>query len=230
MLERLLEYERGAFFLLNGSDCPALDRFFWLVSSRVVWLPLGAFIIFMIVRHKSWREYLPVLVAIAIVIVLADQFASHFCKSFFARPRPTHHPDFMNEVKTVFDYRGGKYGFMSSHAANAFGFAVFMSALFRNAFFTVAVGLWAMLTAYSRVYLGVHFISDVVAGGISGAFFGYAVYLLHVNLRHKWITAKNAGEAGEICTEGEKRIIGAAIIGMIIVLLLFNQAITIAVV
>ena len=173
MVEKILVYERDLFFMLNGSDSPFLDRFMWLYSGKAVWLPLAFFILVVLLYKKKWRESILILLAIVLVITLCDQFASHVCKPIFTRFRPTHHPDFMDQVKTVFDYRGGRYGFISSHAANAFGFATFMSLLFRYRLFTWTIFLWAALTAYTRVYLGVHFISDIVPGAIAGVFFGW---------------------------------------------------------
>lgn len=178
MLEKILSYERDAFFALNGSDSVFLDHFMWLYSGKAVWLPLAVFILIVLLYKKNWRESLCVLLAIVLVVTLCDQFASHICKPLFTRFRPTHHPDFMNEVKTVFDYRGGQYGFISSHAANAFGFATLLALIVRNKWLGWTLFIWATLTAYSRIYLGVHFISDIVPGILVGLFFGYVVYRL----------------------------------------------------
>ncbi|GAB6393831.1 MAG: lipid A 4'-phosphatase/phosphatase PAP2 family protein [Bacteroidales bacterium] len=191
MLERILEYERDAFFLLNGSDYPFLDRFMWLYSGMKVWLPAAILILCILIYKKDWREIVLLIGAIAVLITLCDQFSSHICKPFFARFRPTHHPAFMEQVKTVLGYRGGNYGFISGHAANAFGVSLFFSLLFRHGLLTGTLFLWAGLTAYSRVYLGVHFISDIVAGAIAGALFGYIIYALYVWAR------KRMGRVGE---------------------------------
>ncbi|MDR1919087.1 MAG: phosphatase PAP2 family protein [Tannerellaceae bacterium] len=222
MLERILEYEREFFFLLNGSDIPFIDRFMWLYSGKVVWVPMAVFILFILVYKKNWREYALILLAIVLLVTLCDQFASHFCKPFFCRFRPTHHPDFMDQVKTVFDYRGGHYGFISSHAANGFGFAAFMSLLFRSRLFTGAVFFWAACSAYSRVYLGVHFISDIVFGGVAGLLFGSGVYLLYV-----WLRKRLPGQAGEtppssLYSRPQKRALALGIFITIFILLAFN--------
>jgi undecaprenyl-diphosphatase len=87
----------------------------------------------------------------------------------------------------VFGYTGGLYGFISSHASNSFGFAVFTSLVFRNRLFTFMIFLFALLNAYSRVYLGVHFISDVVAGALVGSLTGYLVYRLYQFSRYKYV-------------------------------------------
>ena len=187
MIEKILLYERDAFFALNGSDSAFLDRFMWLYTGKEVWLPLAILIIGVLVYKKNWRESLLIILAIALVVLLCDQFASHVCKPLFTRFRPTHHPDFMEQVKTVFNYRGGLYGFISSHAANAFGFATLMALIMKNRWFGWTLFLWATLTAYTRIYLGVHFISDVVPGMVVGTLFGYVVYRLYLFVRSKWL-------------------------------------------
>jgi undecaprenyl-diphosphatase len=226
MLERLLEYERSMFFMLNGSDSPFLDRFMWLYTGKAVWLPLAAFILVVLLYKKNWRESLLILLAIALVVALCDQFASHLIKPYFARLRPTHHPAFMEDVKIVFGYRGGHYGFISSHAANAFGFAMFMSLLFRYRIFTIVIFLWAFLTAYTRVYLGVHFISDVVPGVLCGLFFGWLVYTLYTYVRKKMIREAEEKPPSFLYSGKQKLGIILGILITVLNLLIFNVPLT----
>ena len=177
MLEQLLFFEKDLFFLLNGSDSVFLDHFFWLYSYKWTWLPFYACFLFVFIYKKNWKEIIFVLLAVTLVILLCDQIASGFFKPVFQRFRPTHHPDFQEHLDLVFGYKGGgRYGFISSHAANAFGFATFTSLLFRNKFFVVTMMIFAIINGYSRVYLGVHFISDVVVGSLVGILVGYVVY------------------------------------------------------
>lgn len=221
MLEQLLHYERNAFFLLNGSDSIYLDHFMWLFSTKSVWLPLAVFILIVLCYKKNWKEVLFILISIALVTTLCDQFASHFCKPFFARFRPTSHPDFMNEVQTVFGYRSGRYGFISSHAANAFGFAIYLSMVFRNRFFAFTVFFWSAFTAYTRVYLGVHFISDVVFGAIAGLIYGFAVFHLYKFARKK-ILGGDPIPPSEIYTSKSVNMISYAIWISIALILILN--------
>ena len=154
MLESLLVYERDFFLWLNGCHSPFFDNFFWAYSGKIAWLPLAVCILFCLVYKKNWRETILVLLSIVLVILMCDQFASHVCKPLFTRFRPTHHPDFMDEVKTVFGYRGGRYGFISSHAANAFGFATFLSLLVRNKWLSLSLFLWAIInTSFLILFL-----------------------------------------------------------------------------
>ena len=182
MLEKLLILERALFLRLNNCHTPFGDQFMWLYSGTYAWIPVAIcfFAVLFYANRKRWKEMLLVVVAIALTITLCDQFSSGFCKPFFTRFRPTYHPDFMNDVMTVFDYRGGRYGFISSHAANGFGFATLTSLIFRNKLYALSLFLWATVFAYSRIYLGVHFISDIIPGILTGLFFGWLVYKLFV--------------------------------------------------
>lgn len=139
MLEKVSYYERDLFFLLNGSDCVALDRFIWLCTGKTVWLPLAAVILGVLIYKRDLRERPPALIAAVLTVAVCDQFSSSLIKPAFERLRPAHHPDFMESVKTVYGYRGGHFDFISSHAANTFGFAMFMSLFFRKTLFSWTV-------------------------------------------------------------------------------------------
>ncbi|MDR1116537.1 MAG: phosphatase PAP2 family protein [Tannerella sp.] len=200
MLEKLLDYEHDLFIWMNGCHTPFEDQFMWLFSAKITWIPLAVMFIVMLFykNGKHWKETLIMLTAIVLVITLCDQFASGICKPLVLRFRPTHHPEFMDTVQIVFDYRGGRYGFISSHAANAFGFTTLTSLIFRYHFYSVMLYLWATVNSYSRIYLGVHFISDIVPGIIAGLIFGWVVYKLCVFVCKK-ISANNADANDNEC-------------------------------
>jgi undecaprenyl-diphosphatase len=189
MLEQELQWERKLFFFLNGSDSAFWDYFFYGYSYMGTWIPFYLCFLFVFIYRRNWKEIVLVILSVALVITLCDQITSGFCKPFFHRFRPTHHPDFQEQVKTVLGYRGGLYGFISGHAANSFGFAVFAARLFKNRLFTCTILLFALINGYSRIYLGVHFISDVVAGTLAGALIGGSIYYLYRAGRKKYLKA-----------------------------------------
>jgi undecaprenyl-diphosphatase len=195
MLEKELLLERGLFFFLNGSESHLLDNFFYLYSYKWTWVVfyLCFLVVFIFIRRKNWKEILCVVLAVSLLILFCDQLSSHFFKPVFHRLRPTYHPDFANIVDIFrhgdYEYRagGGKsYGFISGHATNSMGFAVFTALIFRNKFYTTSILLFALTMGYSRIYLGVHFISDVVVGFMVGAIVGYLVYKIYMYGRQHW--------------------------------------------
>ncbi|GHT63734.1 phosphatase PAP2 family protein [Bacteroidia bacterium] len=222
MLENELQFEKSLFFQLNGSESAFLDSFFYLYSYKWTWLLFYLCFLFIFIYKKNLKEIICILLAITLVVLLCDQIASGFFKPVFHRFRPTHHPDFQAQVKTVFGYTGGLYGFMSSHASNAFGFSVFTSLVFRNRRFTIMIFLFALLNIYSRVYLGVHFISDVVAGALVGSLTGYLVYRLYRFSRCKWLKIeKNSTEL--LFSPWKSNFLCSAFIAHLTFLLLFSN-------
>jgi undecaprenyl-diphosphatase len=219
MLEQVLDYERVAFLWLNGGHTPFWDSFIWLYSGKTVWIPAALWILLTICYKKDWKESLLILLAIVLIITLCDQFASSVCKPLFTRFRPTNHPDFREQVQTVYGYRGGRYGFISSHTANAVGFAVFTLLLFRYRWYTVAILIWSVLMAYSRIYLGVHFISDVLPAAVAGVVFGIAGYELYRLVRRK--TAKTA-EKPPVYTTLQMNLILSSLSLTVVFMLIFS--------
>ncbi|KAA6339890.1 hypothetical protein EZS27_012201 [termite gut metagenome] len=222
MLERILYYERDWFLALNGSNSSVWDYFMWLYSGVVAWIPLAAIILLVLTYKKDWRNILVLLLAIALVITLCDQLSSGILKPLCHRFRPTHHPLFADKVHTVLGYLGGQYGFISGHAANAFGFATFIALFFRYKCFTVTIFIWAALSAYSRIYLGVHFISDIIPGIIAGIAFGFLVYHLYKRVCRKLIEKAFIAEV-LVYTSFRKQLIIYGILLTILVLFLFDS-------
>ena len=220
MLEKILEYEREAFLWLNGHHNTFWDSFMWLYTGQIVWVPIVLLLFFLLFYKKDWKEGLLIVLSIALVITLCDQFSSTICKPYFMRFRPTHHPDFMDYVKTVNDYRGGKYGFFSGHAANAFGIATFALLLFHNRLFTISILAWSTLMVYTRIYLGVHFISDIIVGIIAGMILGFGIYRLYVFLRLKLL--KKNDKSSEIYPDSMQKILVLALCTTIVFLFVFS--------
>ena len=177
-IERLLPLERDLFFALNGSDSVVLDNIMWTLSGRFVWIPLFLFIIFILFYKTPRKIGILVTLFLILVFVASDQVSSSLFKPLFERFRPTHHPDFMNQVDILNGYRGGRFGFISGHATNSFGLAVFLSLIFKYRFITIITLLWATLNSYTRIYLGVHFVSDIIGGIIIGSLLAVIIYSL----------------------------------------------------
>ncbi|MDD2197133.1 MAG: phosphatase PAP2 family protein [Bacteroidales bacterium] len=178
MLDWLIHLDTQIFLLLNGLNSPFFDPIMIFFSGKLTWLPLYLLIIFYMYKRFGWRLVWP-LMGILLVVVLADQTSVRLFKNVFERLRPCHNPDIMDMVHLVANHCGGKFGFISSHAANTFGIAIFLTLLFKKRWFTLWIIVWATVVSYSRIYLGVHYPGDVLVGGLVGSLCGYAVWRLY---------------------------------------------------
>lgn len=222
LIDKLLPLERDLFFMLNGSDSVILDNAMWAYTGILTWVPMILFILYIVFRNQKLIEALLVLVSIIILVILTDQLSSSVFKPFFKRFRPTHHPDFSVLVDIVRGYRGGQYGFMSGHATNSFGLAVFLSLLFKNKFVTMFMVFWAVLNSYSRIYLGVHFISDIIVGAFFGSFIGLLVYEIYIRIRVKFLKISIIEKSKSIYSKRDGNILAIGMISYIALVLLLS--------
>lgn len=194
IFESLVAWDKDLFLTLNGLHSNWMDHFMWLMSETVVWLPFFLFFLYLIIREKR-SQSLWLILTFALLITFADQIASGVFKPMVERLRPTHDPSISNLVHIVNNYRGGHYGFFSSHSANVFAFAGLSLLLIRNWLYTVLILIWASLIAYSRIYLGVHFPLDILTGAVFGMLSSWGFYYLY-NLLTKGNSNKRSGKAG----------------------------------
>ncbi len=176
---------------VNSLNNEFFDQFFYWVSNKWVWVPFYILILFLSYKKGGKQFFFLVVAHVALLILLADQTASGIFKHTFERFRPTHEPAIMNMVHIVNGYRGGLYGFCSSHASNFFAIATFFSLIFRQRLFWILSFFFALLTIYSRVYLGVHYVGDVLVGAIIGSIYGILVFKLLSYCSKKFLKEKN---------------------------------------
>ena len=177
MISFFNQIDTNLLLFLNGIHFQWADQFMFLVSGKWIWTPFYVWLIYLIIRTHGKRSAI-VLVMIAIVLVLTDQVASHLIKNLAERLRPSHEPGLEGILHLVNGYKGGHFGFVSSHASNSFGIATYFFLLFRKRYRWLPWLMFslAILVSYSRIYLGVHYPGDVICGAFTGAIIANIIF------------------------------------------------------
>lgn len=177
MMESVVEIDKAVFFFFNGLHNEWMDFIMFWISDKKIWIPFYLFLAGWLIKKYKIKS-IAYLIGIGITITITDQLISGFMKGFFERYRPSRDPELTDLVHTVNDYRGGKYGFASSHSGNAFALAMFIYLSFKEYKWVGLMFVWAAIVAYSRIYLGVHFPGDILVGGIIGVVAALVLFYL----------------------------------------------------
>lgn len=155
----------------------------WIISGKLTWIPLYVLMLFLAFHHHGWKHAVAFLVVGVLSVAIADQMSSHLLKELIMRYRPSHHALLTDKLHFYqFEdgsfYKGGMYGFVSSHAANFFAICTFAGLHLRKKYPRILLVflIIASLVAYSRIYLGVHYLSDLVCGAALGTLIGWGMY------------------------------------------------------
>ena len=177
MIDYLNDIDTEVLLAINGLHGTFQDAFWWLISAK--WASVLLVLAFVwILLHQNRRHALLTMAMLVLALVLADQISSGLIKHLVERLRPSQDPSLDNMIHIVNNYRGGKFGFVSSHAANSFAAATLIALVMRHKAVTFSLFTWAVLQCYSRVYLGVHYPGDILGGMVVGILVGCLVWCL----------------------------------------------------
>lgn len=180
MIEFLENIDRALLLWINGLNNATADWFFYYVSWKFTWIPFYILLLYMgykALKQQSWL----LLLFIPLLILATDQISVHLFKNVFLRYRPCHNLEIKDQIHLVNNYCGGKFGFVSSHAANTAALAMFFWLLLRNKYrywgWILFAG-YAGLISFSRIYLGAHYPFDVLTGIALGLSIGFIFFII----------------------------------------------------
>lgn len=185
-LDSLIHADQELFLWLNGQYTEFWDTVMAAVTYKYTWAPLYLLMVYSLYARFGLKA-VGYFLCILVVVILADKIASGVFKPYFMRPRPCHDPVIGSLVHNLVGC-GGKYGFVSSHAATGFGIAVSYNLLANSRIkWAPLFYIWAFIYSYSRIYVGVHYPLDILVGGLVGmlsAFLVVAIYRRSVRNLH----------------------------------------------
>ena len=182
-LQGAIDVDTNIFFSINRMHNMYFDYFMSAYSGKWVWIPMYAAIWYVMLRNFHWKVTLFCMIGLALTITFADQACATWIRPYVERMRPSNLNNPISEMVHICKFLSRwRYGFSSCLGAISFGLAFFLFFLFRKRWLTLFIMAWALLTCYSRVYLGVHYPGDLLAGTIVGLIGAWLIYRLFVKV------------------------------------------------
>ena len=173
MIELLFLFDQKIFLILNSWNANWLNPIMIFLSGKIVWIPFIILGLLFSFRKMEKRNFYVFLLFISLAIIASDVTSSYIIKNLVQRLRPCRLSELKPFIHHFGQKCGGKYGFISSHAANAFCLITYFLTVFKKKSLRYSL-LWLLpfLVSYSRIYLGVHYPLDLIGGSVVGISWG----------------------------------------------------------
>lgn len=178
--DNFIQKDKDLLVYLNGLGSEKWD-FFWItVTNQLAWIPLYALFIYLIYKTFGTKKTVFLVFFVALLITFSDQFAN-LIKDWTARLRPNRDPQINQIIRILKNNKS--FSFFSAHASTSTAVSTFMYLTLRNNFRYVGLFfIWPIIFAYSRIYLGVHFPTDILMGLFVGLVLGIVFYKMSIKL------------------------------------------------
>jgi undecaprenyl-diphosphatase len=177
MLKHLLEWDRKTLIYLNNLGTEDYDLL-WVVFTNIYsWIPLYILLFALIFLKYPKKEALFITCTIVLMLICILGLTD-ITKTYFERLRPNNDEE-INSIIRVLNNASG-YSFFSGHASSSFSLATISFLFLRKKGSIIwLLFIWPFLFAYSRIYVGVHYPLDIIAGALIGILLGLLFYLFY---------------------------------------------------
>jgi undecaprenyl-diphosphatase len=184
MLDPIVQLDKELFLFLNGLGSEPFDGFWKIITKQLHWTPFFVAVFYLLQRKIGWKNLGIILLFIAVLITFTDQITNLF-KNHFQRLRPCNDEEISGIIRIVKSSK--TYSFFSGHAANSMASTMFIFLLIRKYYkYTYLLFLFPLIFAYSRIYLGLHFTSDILTGYLFGGSLGFGFYKIYNHFSNKY--------------------------------------------
>ena len=164
-------------YWFNGSNSLFEDGLVSLLTSGMTWIPLYIALFYLVMKNNDTMGQIMLIVgSIILCIILTGGIDDIFIKPWIGRVRPCNDPDINAHLNLITGQVESGFSFFSAHAANTMSLAVFLCLLIKDSIFKIVMIGWSLLNGWSRLYLGVHFPSDVLFGFLYVAVIGILIF------------------------------------------------------
>ncbi len=176
MLDKILTLDKELLIFLNGLGSSTFDPFWMVITKQSNWTPFFLILLYLIFKKVGVKQTLYLLVFIIVLITISDQF-TNLVKETFQRLRPCSDPNINSLIRVV--KPSETFSFFSGHASNSMAVSSFLYFILKDKFkYFGLLFLWPLIFAYSRIYLGLHYPTDIICGYIHGFILGFLFYKL----------------------------------------------------
>lgn len=174
MLKKLQSIDTELFIYLNKLGSPVYDNLWLIITKQIYWTPFFLFLAYLLYKKIGLKNLGIVVLFIALILLFCNESVELF-KTIFKRLRPCNNPEIKDVIRIV--HQSNTFSFFSGHAANSMATMTFLFLVLKKYYKSIfLIFLYPLVFAYSRIYLGVHYPSDILMGYVFGLFYGIVFY------------------------------------------------------
>ncbi|MEC4050404.1 phosphatase PAP2 family protein [Flavobacterium sp. SUN046] len=184
MLDKIIALDKELLVFLNSLGSSTYDGLWLIITKQAYWTPFFLLLAYLIYKKKGIKTLGIVILFIALILLCCNE-SVELCKQLVKRLRPCNDPQIKDIIRIV--HQSDTYSFFSGHAANSMATMTFIYLLLKNEYkYIYLLFLYPLIFAYSRIYLGVHFPTDILTGYAFGLTYGIVFYKAYQYFQKKY--------------------------------------------